>query len=447
VTIAWQGGEPTLMRLDFFRRALEVEKKYLKPGMQIENTFQTNGVLLDEEWCRFFHENNFLIGLSVDGPKQLHDTYRYDKGGDGTFDKVVRAARLMQEHKVEFNVLCTVNAVNSLHPLEVYRFFRDELGARYLQFIPIVERENHTGYQEGTRITDRSVRPDQWGRFLIAIFDEWVRNDIGKVFIQLFDESVRPFLGMEHALCIYRETCGDVPVVEHNGDFYSCDHYVLPEYKIGNIHERPLAEMVEDPKQREFGQAKWTSLPKFCRDCEVLSMCNGGCPKDRIIKTPSGEDGLNYLCAGLKSFFGHSKPYFQKFADLVEAGEPIEKLMEVVRASDAKAYARQAGRNDPCPCGSGKKYKRCCGGARPGDARAADDRHRPGPRRHGDRRGRPRRLPGEGGDARDRARCKRVTYFGDRAHVAATRSPSGQGTGHPQRPARRAGTRRARRAR
>jgi uncharacterized protein len=199
-----------------------------------------------------------------------------------------------------------------------------------------------------------------YGEFLSTIFDEWVRNDIGKIFIQLFDESVRPFLGMEHALCIYRETCGDVPVVEHNGDFYSCDHYVSPEYKIGNIFEQTLAEMVEDPRQREFGKNKWTSLPRYCRECEVLSMCNGGCPKDRVINTPDGEAGLNYLCAGLKRFFTHSKPYLKRFAELVEAGEPGEKLMELVRAADAKIFVRQAGRNDPCPCGSGKKYKRCC---------------------------------------------------------------------------------------
>jgi uncharacterized protein len=212
----------------------------------------------------------------------------------------------------------------------------------------------------------RSVPSAAYGRFLNTIFDEWIRNDIGTVFIQLFDESVRPFLGMEHALCIYRETCGDVPVIEHNGDFYSCDHYVEPEFKIGNIFDQSIAEMVEDPRQRDFGQKKWTSLPKYCRECEVLSMCNGGCPKDRIIRTPDGEEGLNYLCAGLKGFFTHSKPYFKKFAELVQAGEPAEKLMEVVRAAEAKSSAHQAGRNDPCPCGSGKKYKRCCGGARPG---------------------------------------------------------------------------------
>jgi uncharacterized protein len=226
----------------------------------------------------------------------------------------------------------------------VYRYFK-EIGGQYLQFLPLVEK---TG-DPNNPVHKRSVPSAAYGKFLSTIFDEWVRNDIGKVFIQLFDESVRPFLGMEHALCIYRETCGDVPVIEHNGDFYSCDHYVLPEYKIA-LHG---AVSGDSRTARDFGQKKWTSLPKYCRECEVLSMCNGGCPKDRIINTPGGEPGLNYLCAGLKHFFGHSKPYFQEFAKLVEAGEPIEKLMGVVRAADAKASTRQAGRNDPCPC-SGK---------------------------------------------------------------------------------------------
>ncbi|HET8563019.1 MAG TPA: SPASM domain-containing protein, partial [Candidatus Binatia bacterium] len=230
------------------------------------------------------------------------------------------------------------------------------IGGQYLQFLPLVERHDDS---ERT-LSPRTVPAEAYGEFLCTVFDEWVRNDIGKIFIQLFDESTRPFLGMDHALCIYRETCGDVPVIEHNGDFYSCDHYVEPEYKIGNIYEQTLAEMIEHPAQRDFGQKKWTSLPRYCRECPVLSMCNGGCPKDRFIKTPEGEEGLNFLCAGLKRFFTHSRPYLQKFAELVEAGEPAEALMQLVRAEDAKEFTLQAGRNDPCPCGSGKKYKKCC---------------------------------------------------------------------------------------
>jgi len=333
-----------------------LQKQHLPENKKIINGIQTNGTTIDEEWCEFLAKENFYIGLSLDGPKELHDHYRVTKGQKPTHKQVVQAFQMLRRAKVHVDLLCVVHDVNVKYPTQVYRYLKN-IGGQYLQFLPLVEK---TG-DPGNPVHQRSVPAAAYGNFLNTIFDEWVRHDIGNIFIQLFDESVRPFLGMEHALCIFRETCGDVPVVEHNGDFYSCDHYVLPEYKIGNIHDRPLAEMVDDPKQREFGQAKWTSLPKYCRQCEVLSMCNGGCPKDRIINTPDGEPGLNYLCAGLKSFFTHSKPYFKKFAELVEAGEPAEKLMEVVRAAEAKASAHQAGRNDPCPCGSGKKYKRCCG--------------------------------------------------------------------------------------
>jgi len=357
VSFSWHGGEPTLLGVEFFRKAVELQKKYLPATKKIINGIQTNGTTIDDEWCEFLAKENFYIGLSLDGPRELHDHYRVTKGQKPTHKQVVQAFHMLRKAKVHVDLLCVVHDVNVEHPTQVYRYFK-EIGGQYLQFLPLVEKTGDPAHP----VHRRSVPSAAYGKFLNTIFDEWMRHDIGKVFIQLFDESVRPFLGMEHALCIYRETCGDVPVIEHNGDFYACDHYVTPEYKIGNIHERPLAEMVEDAKQRDFGQKKWTSLPKYCRECEVLSMCNGGCPKDRIIKTPDGEEGLNYLCAGLKGFFTHSKPYFQKFAELVEAGEPIEKLMEIVRAADAKSSVRQAGRNDPCPCGSGKKYKRCCGG-------------------------------------------------------------------------------------
>jgi uncharacterized protein len=359
VSFSWHGGEPTLLGVDFFRKAVALQKKHLPEGKKIINGIQTNGTTIDDEWCELLAKENFYVGLSLDGPRELHDHYRVTKGQKPTHKQVVQAFHMLGRAKVHVDLLCVVHDVNVRYPTQVYRYFK-EIGGQYLQFLPLVEK---TG-DPNRPVHQRSVPAAAYGKFLNTIFDEWVRNDIGKIFIQLFDESVRPFLGMEHALCIYRETCGDVPVIEHNGDFYSCDHYVTPEYKIGNIFERPLSEMIEDPKQREFGEHKWTSLPKYCRECEVLSMCNGGCPKDRIIKTPDGEAGLNYLCAGLKGFFTHSKPYFQKFAELVEAGEPTEKLTEIVRAADAKASARHAGRNDPCPCGSGKKYKRCCGATR-----------------------------------------------------------------------------------
>jgi len=362
VTIAWQGGEPTLMGLDFFRRAVEVEKKYLKPGMRIENTFQTNGVLLNEEWCEFFRENNFLIGLSVDGPRHLHDTYRYDKGGAGTFDKVMRAARLLQRHKVEFNVLCTVNASNSEHPLEVYRFFRDELGARYLQFIPIVERDNDTGHQDGARITERSVRPRQWGKFLIEIFDEWVRRDVGVMFVQFFDAVLASYVRGYSTICVLQPTCGQGVALEHTGDLYSCDHYVEPKHWLGNIKDNPIETLVASEQQRSFGLDKSSSLPEYCRKCEFLFTCHGECPKNRVLLTPDGEPGLNWLCAGLKAFYAHTQGPMRMMAELLKRGRYADEIMPMLAKEAAMRFAH-TGRNEPCPCGSGKKFKKCHGGA------------------------------------------------------------------------------------
>ncbi len=330
VTIAWQGGEPTLMGLDFFRRSIELQKKHRKPGTQIENTFQTNGILLDDEWCRFFHENRFLIGLSLDGPKELHDFYRKDKGGRGTFDRVVKAAWLLQKHKVEFNILCTVNSKNADHPLEVYRFFRDDLGAHYIQFIPIVERDNESGYQEGSTVTDRSVRPDQWGRFLIEIFDEWVKRDVGKTFVLNFDGALAGWLDMAGTVCIFGPTCGFGMALEHNGDLYSCDHFVEPNYYLGNILQTPMIELVASDKQRRFGQDKKDTLPRYCRECDVLHICNGECPKNRFIETPDGEPGLNYLCEGYKAFFKHADRPMKIMADLIRRGRPAEEAMPIL---------------------------------------------------------------------------------------------------------------------
>ena len=364
VTIAWQGGEPTLMGLDFYRRAVEVEKKYIKPGMRIENTLQTNGILIDEEWCKFFHENNFLIGLSLDGPRHLHDAYRHDKGGKSVFDKVVRAVRLMQKHDVEFNILCTVNAVNSQHPLDVYRFFRDELEARYLQFIPIVERDNETGNQEGTQVTDRTVDHEQYGRFLIAIFDEWVRRDVGIMFVQFFDGVLASYVCGHSTLCILTPTCGEGVALEHNGDLYSCDHFVEPRYLLGNIGQTPMPELVASETQRSFGRAKSDTLPKYCRECKFLFTCHGECPKNRVLTTPDGEPGLNWLCAGLKAFFEHVDRPMQIMADLLRRGQYADGIMKILAQEEGRSIPREhkVGRNDPCPCGSGEKYKNCHGG-------------------------------------------------------------------------------------
>jgi uncharacterized protein len=327
VTVAWQGGEPTLMGLDFFRRSIELQKKYQKPGTRIENTFQTNGILLDDAWCRFFRENGFLIGLSLDGPKDLHDIYRKDRGGRGTFDRVVSAAHLLQRHRVEFNVLCTVNSKNSRRPLDVYRFFRDELGARYIQFIPIVERANETGYQEGNTVTDRSVEPDEFGRFLIAIFDEWVKRDVGRMFVLNFDGALAGWLGMAGTVCIFGPTCGLGLALEHNGDLYSCDHFVEPGYYLGNIMKTPLADLVASAKQRNFGQSKKDTLPRYCRKCGFLHICNGECPKNRFVETPDGEPGLNYLCAGLRTFFEHADESMRIMADLLRRNRPASEIM------------------------------------------------------------------------------------------------------------------------
>jgi len=363
VTIAWQGGEPTLMGLDFFRRSVELQKKYQKPGTRIENTFQTNGILLDDEWCRFFHENNFLIGLSLDGPKDLHDTYRKDKGGHGTFDQVRKAVRLLQEHQVEFNILCTVNSKNADHPLGAYRFFRDDIDAHYIQFIPIVERDNESGYQEGNKVTDRSVRPDQWSRFLMDIFDEWVKQDVGKTFVLNFDGALAGWLGMAGTVCIFGPTCGLGMAMEHNGDLYSCDHFVEPNYYLGNILQTPIIELVASDKQQKFGRDKWDTLPGYCRQCEVLRICNGECPKNRFIETPDGEPGLNYLCEGYKAFFKHADCPMKIMAELIRGGRLAEEVMKIMgteEKGEENASVKPA-RNEPCFCGSGLKFKKCHG--------------------------------------------------------------------------------------
>lgn len=326
-SIAWQGGEPTLMGLDFFRRVVALERKHLKPGQRIENTLQTNGILIDEEWCCFLRDHNFLVGLSLDGPRDLHDAFRKDKAGNPTFDKVVEAARLMQQYGVEFNILCTVNALNSQQPLEVYRFFRDELKAQYLQFIPIVERDNATGHQEGSRVTDRSVKPEDYGRFLIAIFDEWVARDVGTMFVPFFDAVLASYLYGQSSVCVLRPTCGDALALEHNGDLYSCDHFVEPKHLLGNILTTPLTELAAGAKQTAFGKTKHERLPKTCQACRYLFTCHGECPKNRLLTSPEGEHGLNWLCAGLKMFFEHTEQPMKEMANLLKAGRYADEIM------------------------------------------------------------------------------------------------------------------------
>lgn len=363
VTFAWQGGEPTLMGLPFFRRALELQQQYRRPGMRIHNTLQTNATMLDDDWCRFFKEQKILVGVSLDGPRELHDTYRVDKGGNPTFDRVMAGIALLKKHGVDFNILTTLHAGNAARPLEVYRFLRDEVGTQFMQFIPIVERENETGFQEGDQLTPRSVTGEQYGDFLIALFDEWVRRDVGRVFVQIFDVALAAWLGQRPGLCIFEETCGAALALEHNGDVYSCDHYVEPNHRLGNLQEIPLIELVASQQQRRFGRAKRDSLPRYCRECPVRFVCNGGCPKDRVLSTPDGEPGLNYLCAGYRAFFTHIDQPMQFMAAELRAQRPPATIMRALADEEAelkRRYAR-AGRNDACPCGSGEKFKRCHG--------------------------------------------------------------------------------------
>ena len=366
VTISWQGGGPTLMGIDFFRRAIEFQEKYRKPGMTIRNTMQTNGVLLNDAWCAFLHEHKFLIGLSLDGPRELHDAYRVDKGGHGSFERVMRGLRLLQKHRVEVNILTTVHAANGDYPLEVYRFLRDEVGTEFIQLIPVVERANETGFQEGVTVTERSVKADQWGRFLIAIFDEWVRRDVASVYVQTFDVALGNWAGAPPTLCVFSPTCGNALALEHNGDLYSCDHYVEPNYLLGNIKERPMADLVALPSQRRFGRDKLDGLPGYCRSCEVRFACHGECPKNRFIRTPDGEPGLNYLCAGYKAFFNHVDRPMRIMTWLLRKGRAPAEVMRILAAEQPRqakgpAMVSETRRNAPCPCGSGRKFKKCHG--------------------------------------------------------------------------------------
>jgi uncharacterized protein len=379
VTVAWQGGEPTMMGLDFFRRSVELVEQLRDPRQRISYTIQTNGVLINEKWATFFKENGFLVGLSVDGPQHLHDAYRVDKRGEGSFDRVMRGYEHLKHQDVDVNILCTVHAMNQNSPLEVYRFFRDDMGVQFIQFIPIVERATETllplanlGWsterkeqrplyvQAGNRVTDRSVDPQAFGDFLSAIFDEWIQHDIGSVYVQHFDVALANRHGEPPGLCIFSETCGLALALEHNGDLYSCDHYVEPDYLLGNINETPMIELVASEQQIEFGQAKRDTLPQFCRDCEVRFACHGGCPKNRFTKTPDGEEGLNYLCAGYKTFFNHVDHPMRVMSDLLRQNRAPAEVTSVLAAEEAERFA-DAGRNEPCPCGSGRKYKQCHG--------------------------------------------------------------------------------------
>ncbi len=345
VEVSWQGGEPLLRGLDFYRRSVELAEKHRKASQRVKHTIQTNGTLIDDEWAAFFKQNKYLVGLSLDGPQSLHDAYRVDKKGDGSFAAAVRGWHCLRRHAVDVNILCTIHAANADRPLDVYRFFRDELKAEYIQLIPIVERataetlalanqgwgglhgrDRPTYRQEGNLVTQRSVTPEKFGKFLIRIFDEWVRRDVGRVYVTTFDVALGSWLG-QHNLCIVSPTCGQSLVLEHNGDVYSCDHFVEPAHRLGNISETPLRTLVSSEKQRRFGNSKYDTLPRYCKECPVLFACHGECPRNRFVRTPEGEDGLNYLCAGYRAFFTHIDKPMKTMASLLQQGRYADEIM------------------------------------------------------------------------------------------------------------------------
>lgn len=378
IMFSWQGGEPTLAGLDYFRHIVELQKNYCPKGKRIINALQTNGILIDEQWADFLKEHDFLVGLSIDGPAELHDTYRVNKAGRPSFDKVMAAAQLLLERGVKLNALTTVNRTNSQKPREVYRFLKSA-GFEFIQFIPIVERsvdgEHLAGApqqdEEGidAHVTPWSVLPRDYGRFLCSVFDEWVKEDVGRISVQLFDVQLGLLLGQPAALCWFAETCGWGLAMEHNGNLYSCDHYVYPQYLLGNILQKPLTELAYSKEQQTFGADKHTTLPQDCLSCKLRYLCQGGCPKHRILKPRSGSGGLNYYCRSFKMFYEHAAPYLHFIADQYRRGLSDPEINQVLRQNHTKiklqaSGTRSIGRNDPCPCGSGKKFKNCCNGKR-----------------------------------------------------------------------------------
>lgn len=349
VSFAWQGGEPTLMGLDFYKRAVELQQQYKRPGMQISNALQTNGTKLDADWCKFLKANNFLVGISLDGAGELHNRYRKTKGGKGSFDQVKRGLDHLLEEGTEFNVLTVVQRHNGDHPLRVYNGLKD-LGAEHLQFIPIVERVGERG------VSPRSVLPDQFGNFLIAIFEEWRKSDIGRIFVQHFDTALSTSMGYLDTLCVHARQCGRSVALEHNGNVYSCDHYVNPSDLIGNISKQRYVDMIDGEVQTNFGEAKQKELASKCLKCKVLYLCNGGCPVHQFMPVRQSRHDLNYLCAGYKAFFTHIEPYIHAMRSAIRQRLPAKEYFRFAAENKLKVS-----RNQPCPCGSGKKYKLCCG--------------------------------------------------------------------------------------
>lgn len=373
VEFAWQGGEPTLAGLPFFRRVVELQRKHAG-GRRVTNAFQTNGTRLDDQWAAFFGRHRFLVGISIDGPKHLHDAFRRSQSGRPTFDEVMRGVGLLKRHRVEFNALTTVHRKNSGSALEIYRFLVDEVGARHLQFIPIVEREVPAPggprlFRPGdnpadARVTDTSVAPRDYGDFLIRIFDHWVQRDVGRVYVQSFDNALANWVGAPGAICVHSEACGNAVALEANGDVFSCDHYVYPEYRLGNIRRASLPELLASPIQESFRRLKREALPAECRRCAVRFACHGGCPKHRFLPAEDGRLALNYLCEGYRKFFSHVEIPMQTMAALLRAKRAPAEIMRMLhRPAPAAAPAMNTGipSSARCPCGSGRHFGACCG--------------------------------------------------------------------------------------
>lgn len=347
IEIAWQGGEPSLMGLDFFRTTVALTARHRRPRQVVRHSIQTNGVLLDDAWCAFFREHDFLVGLSIDGPPAMHDAYRKDRRGQGTSTLVLKAWERLQRHGVDSNVLCSVHKANSDAPLPVYRYLRDTLGARHIQFIPIVERatpeclpllergkkagQSFLYRQQGRCVSSRSVEAAAFGDFLVAIFDEWLAHDVGEVFVGTFDAALGNWLGMP-SLCIFSPYCGRSLALAHNGDVYACDHFVEPDCRLGNIHRDRLPDLLDGDRQQRFGQAKFAALPEQCRSCDVLFACYGECPRNRFATTAAGEPGLNYLCAGYRRFFRHIDAPMTRMASLLSQGRGAAEIMQAETA-------------------------------------------------------------------------------------------------------------------
>lgn len=372
VTFTWQGGEPTLMGIEFFRKAIALQKKYCN-GKTIENAFQTNGTRLNDEWCSFFRDNNILVGISIDGEEHNNDKYRKTASGGSSFKNAMKGVELLHKHKVEFNTLSCVTSYNVHYARETYQFLK-KIGSGFIQFLPVVERQTDPSKNSGlslasplsdagTAATSWSVSGKDFGKFLITIFDEWVRTDVGRYFVQIFDTTLANYVGEMPGICVFSETCGDALVMEHNGDMYTCDHFVFPEYYLGNIKDVPMADMLKSQKQFDFGVDKRNNLPRYCMQCDVRYACHGECPKHRFSITPDGKPGLNYLCEGYKAFFKHVEPYMEFMAKELKNKRPPANVMRWIKNKENQVIKPVIPeRNDPCPCGSGKKFKNCCSG-------------------------------------------------------------------------------------